>query len=393
MATGILHSGTGAWTLTTPANTTLAIDDIANPLGPFGDPVPVGDFVQFPTVRLVITLASDGTSTTQIVGDDSSHFPGVPDSIGYTSNMQLVVVNDTGHALSGLTLSLANLNPTLPHNGGSSVVHWGEADYDANYAYFTQVQPVAGENVAMYDPNGNPTTPTGPAPSTLVLTGNIAAGATVESDSVVHNTELSVPNNDFDVSVTDTPAAGSPGLTVFDTSTNQSTPGIALPYTGPVAGLTEEYINLTSDNINITATTPNWFLHSGTGEDAIQVTSGNNVLDGGTGSNFLVGGSGQDQFYVDDRGATTDIWSTVAGFHSGDSATVWGVTPQDFGLNWVDGQGATGFTGLTLHATAAGKPTASLTLTGYTTADLNNGRLGVTFGTVDSNTYMNVRAA
>lgn len=393
MASGLLHSGTGVWTITTSADTTLAINDIPNPLGPFGDPVPLADFVQFPTVKLVITMASDGTSTTQFVGDASSHFPGVPDSIGYTSNMQIVVVNDTGHALAGLTLSLANLDPTLPHNGGSSVVHWGEADYDANYAYFTQVQPVAGESVALSDPNGNPTTATGPAPSTMVLTGNIAAGATVESDAVVHNTELSVANNDFNLSVTDTPAPGSPGLTVFDTSTNQFVPAIALPYTGPVSGVTEEYINLTSDNINITATTPNWFLHSGSGEDAIQVSSGTNVLDGGTGSNFLVGGTGQDQFYVDDRGATKDIWSTVAGFHSGDSATVWGVTPQDFSLNWVDGQGATGFTGVTLHATAADKPIASLTLSGFTTADLNNGRLNVSFGTVDGNTYMNVRAA
>lgn len=46
-----------------------------------------------------------------------------------------------------------------------------------------------------------------------------------------------------------------------------------------------------------------------------------------------------------------------------------------------NGQGAAGFTGLTLHATAAGKPTASLTLAGYTQADLNNGRLSALFGT------------
>jgi hypothetical protein len=56
------------------------------------------------------------------------------------------------------------------------------------------------------------------------------------------------------------------------------------------------------------------------------------------------------------------------------------VTPQDFGLDWADGQGAAGYTGLTSHATAAGKPTASLTLAGYTKADLNNGRFSVLFG-------------
>ena len=107
---------------------------------------------------------------------------------------------------------------------------------------------------------------------------------------------------------------------------------------------------------------------------------GTNVLDGSTGSNFLVGGSGTDTFFVDDRGPSADIWSTVVGFHSGDSATVWGVTPDDFKSFWVDNQGAGGYTGLTLHATADGKPTASLTLAGFTTNDMNDARLSISFG-------------
>ncbi len=60
---------------------------------------------------------------------------------------------------------------------------------------------------------------------------------------------------------------------------------------------------------------------------------------------------------------------------------MWGVTAQDFSLNWVDNQGASGYTGLTLHATASGKPTASLSIAGFTSADLSNGRLSVSFGT------------
>jgi Ca2+-binding RTX toxin-like protein len=108
--------------------------------------------------------------------------------------------------------------------------------------------------------------------------------------------------------------------------------------------------------------------------------NGNNVLDGSTGSNFLVGGTGNDTFFVDDRAAPADIWSTVAKFHSGDAATVFGVTQAGFNLSWVDGQGAAGFTGLTLVATAAGKPIASLTLAGFSSADLTNGRLAVSFG-------------
>jgi serralysin len=105
------------------------------------------------------------------------------------------------------------------------------------------------------------------------------------------------------------------------------------------------------------------------------------VLDGGIGSNFLTGGSGTDTFFVDDRGASAPIWSTIAGFHTGDAATVWGVTLSGFSLNWTDGEGASGYTGLTLHAAASGQPTASLTLVGFSQSDISSGKLSATFGT------------
>ena len=118
-------------------------------------------------------------------------------------------------------------------------------------------------------------------------------------------------------------------------------------YTGPVEGLDHQYINLSPDNLNITALVPNSFIHSGAGEDAIDVShvNGNNVLDGSTGSNFLVGGTGTDVFFVDDRVAAADIWSTVANFHSGDAVTLYGITQNGFSLNWSDNQGAAGLYG------------------------------------------------
>jgi hypothetical protein len=181
------------------------------------------------------------------------------------------------------------------------------------------------------------------------------------------------------------PFANLPGgnnFSITDTSTNEIATTAGTPYSGPVVSLRDQLVLITTDNLNITAITPNAFIHSGSGEDALNVSqaNGSNVLDGSTGSNFLTGGGGTDTFFVDDRGPTADIWSTVVNFHAGDAATIWGVTPRDFGLAWADGQGATGFTGLTLHATAAGQPTASLTLAGYTSADLGSGRLSVSFG-------------
>ncbi|WP_428486956.1 hypothetical protein [Rhodopila sp.] len=177
-------------------------------------------------------------------------------------------------------------------------------------------------------------------------------------------------------------------ISAFSTSSNQAIPVVAQAYTGPVAGLQDQYVNITSSNLNITVTTPNWFLHSGNGDDALAVTSGNNVLDGGGGSNFLTGGTGSDTFFVDGRGATADIWSTVVNFHAGDALTMFGVTPTSFTFDFEDGQGAGGYTGLTLHATAPGSPTFSATFAGLTKADLTNGRLSESSGTeADGSTY------
>jgi Ca2+-binding RTX toxin-like protein len=155
-----------------------------------------------------------------------------------------------------------------------------------------------------------------------------------------------------------------------------------------------EDIDVTTDNLNVTSNVSNVFIHTGSGEDAIDVShaNGNNVLDGSTGSNFLVGGTGEDTFFVDDRSPSAAIWSTVSNFHAGDAATIFGITQSGFDTSWVDGQGATGYTGLTLHVTGGGHPTASLTLAGFSTADLSNGRISTTWGTEADGTPWRTRA-
>ena len=182
---------------------------------------------------------------------------------------------------------------------------------------------------------------------------------------------------------------------VLDTTTNTPSQTNGTPYSGPVAGLQQQLIDTATDNLNVTANVPNVFIHTGSGEDAIDVShaNGNNVLDGSTGSNFLVGGTGDDTFFVDDRSPSADIWSTVSNFHAGDSATIFGITQSGFDASWVNGQGATGFTGLTLHVTAAGHPTASLTLAGFSTADMSDGRISTSFGhEADGTPYLFVHA-
>ena len=70
-------------------------------------------------------------------------------------------------------------------------------------------------------------------------------------------------------------------IAAFDTTTNKSVGVVGQAYAGPVADLQNEYINITSHNLSVATATPNWFIHSGSGEDAIWVSSGTNVLDGG----------------------------------------------------------------------------------------------------------------
>lgn len=189
--------------------------------------------------------------------------------------------------------------------------------------------------------------------------------------------------------------AGSSDILVHDTTTDSRVAASGTSYSGPVAGLSSQYINLSPDGLAIAVATDGWFIHSGAGDDAIAAHGGTNVLDGGGGSNFLTGGSGPDTFFVDQRGATGDIWSTIVGFAAGDGATLWGINPHDFRLDWRNDEGAAGYTGLTLHASAGGMPTTSLTLAGYSALDLAARNLRIVFGTdsASGSDYMHIGGA
>lgn len=173
-------------------------------------------------------------------------------------------------------------------------------------------------------------------------------------------------------------------IVVINTATGQRVAVDPAFYEGPVAGLDKEIIHITPDNLNVTVGGDNWFIRTGSGTDALAAYGGRNVLDGGTGSNFLSGAWGEDTFFLDARGATEDIWSTVVGFGGGDSVTVWGASSRDGTISWIDDLGAAGFKGLTMQATGPGKPNALVTLAGYSKADMDSGRLQVTFGSSEA---------
>ena len=149
-----------------------------------------------------------------------------------------------------------------------------------------------------------------------------------------------------------------------------------------MAGLEKEFTLITPDNLNITASVPNVFIHTGSGMDGINVSqaNGNNILDGFTGSNFLIGGTGNDTFYMDNRNPSSPVFSTIVNFHAGDNATVWGVNATDFTMLKLDDQGAVGAKGLDLLFAAPGHTNTSFVMAGYTSAVLTNGRLSLSYG-------------
>jgi hypothetical protein len=162
-----------------------------------------------------------------------------------------------------------------------------------------------------------------------------------------------------------------------------TTPQTGQAYSGPVTYLSSEYIQITTDSLNIGSSTPNAYIVTGSGNDAIDVSKGggNNVISAGTGNNFLTGGSGNDTFFLDDRTPGQAIWDTVNGFHAGDAVTIWGMTPAEL-FTLSDNNGAAGYTGLTLQTQAqVGGPVATLTLAGSSQSDLASGKLSMVYGT------------
>jgi hypothetical protein len=67
--------------------------------------------------------------------------------------------------------------------------------------------------------------------------------------------------------------------------------------------------------------------------------------------------------------------STIANFHAGDNLTIWGVNLSDFTETLINNAGASGYTGVAIAFSAPGKPTQSVVLAGYSSADFTNGRL------------------
>lgn len=304
----------------------------------------------------------------------------VPPLISGTSGDQTVAPGNAIVPFNGVTISDNNVNPldsaTLTVSGGGTLSGVGLIAGAPGVYTIAATSPAALTSILGKLTFSAPPL-AGQASNTSTIKLDIVDGQQIASDSKTTIKEAVV--------VTPQPPIGSGtgnNFSIADQTTGQQYFRGGEKYSGPVPGIDQQLILLSPNNLNISATVPNTFIHSGAGVDAIDVSrvNGNNTLDGSTGSNFLVGGTGLDTFFLDDRNPTSDVFSTVVNFHAGDNITIFGVNPTDFKVVTQDNQGAVNAKGLTYTFTAAGRPNASIVIAGFSSADLANGRLTTGYG-------------
>ena len=313
----------------------------------------------------------DTTTSVMIIGT-----PGTPPQIAGTVAGQTVASGNTINPFSTVSISDSagaqdTVKITLTGGDANGKLSGNGISETAPGVYTLAAAPPSTLNGEV---DGLVFTPTAlPAGTPTVTTG-------MQID--VTNTTNKLTGTDAKTTVIEQNAAPVTGnFLIGNQTTGQQSAQAGDPYTGPVAGIQQEIILITNDNLNIKAQIPNVFIHTGSGNDAIDVSgvNGNNILDGFTGTNFLTGGLGLDTFFVDDRNATADIFSTIKNFHTGDNATVWGITKTN--VNIATGNDVLpSAPGLDFAFTATGKPSANLNIPGFSTADLTNGKLTVSFG-------------
>jgi Ca2+-binding RTX toxin-like protein len=170
------------------------------------------------------------------------------------------------------------------------------------------------------------------------------------------------------------------------------TPGA--PYPGPIAGIQNEYININTTNLDITAITPNAFIQTGSGNDTLQAYFGRNVLDAGGGSNVMIGGiGGTDTFIANiSEAGSNSLTDLIKDFHINDDVVIQGLSPSTFSISTSTSVGAFGQQ-LEIDAVPnGGGPTSSISIAGYSANDIG-GKLSISFSQDPSgNPFMLVHA-
>jgi hypothetical protein len=162
----------------------------------------------------------------------------------------------------------------------------------------------------------------------------------------------------------------------FDATVSVSGDVTGDAFKGTTPNIVGQFFDLTPDNMLIKAK-PNFLIASATGNDTLVATGGRNILFGDSGTDTYIGGTAastnaagaavpsQDTFIGSVPDGKTDM--TIFNFHTADDAVLKGVDATNFALSFADS--ALGLV-LTASPTTAGHNGATLTLAGFSTADI-----------------------
>jgi Ca2+-binding RTX toxin-like protein len=180
-----------------------------------------------------------------------------------------------------------------------------------------------------------------------------------------------------------------PNFTVEDRTTGTTSNTDGTPNTVSISNLggqplTNQYVNLTTDNLTVTSLVPNTYIKTGSGNDIIFLSgNGGNIADGGSGSNTIYGGSGNDGFEILGQTAVSNVFDVINNLQPGDVMTVYGVVPRSFNSTYNPSVGLDLF-----NKNAAGYD-LTVRIAGYDPA--TSSPIHTAFGTtVLGETYMNI---
>jgi serralysin len=143
-------------------------------------------------------------------------------------------------------------------------------------------------------------------------------------------------------------------------------------YSGAVSGIQWQYLAQIGTDANVVVgSTGNDFMNLLGGDDAAVGGAGDDILDGGRGSNFLTGGDGTDTFFLDGRGSSSLIWSTITDWDNTEKLSVWGWGSSST-ISWEENQGASGYEGATFSIDLDGNGTTDMkcTFTGFSVSQI-----------------------
>jgi hypothetical protein len=319
---------------------------------------------------------TDAATIAQLTSIDTANGSGTLTYTSVTDTIANLYANVGSYVVSGTNVTvtdaatIAQLTSIDAANGSGTLTYTSVTDTAANITGYTGL--LINKNITV---TGTATVSQLHALEAMAGTGAL----TVAIADTTANIATALLNR------TDSAYLGS-GYTLTDSATVTTVNGAPTSfsaYTGPVAGITKQYI-ATSNGLNTISGDNNGdFIKGGTGTDAIAGGAGTDIIDGGTGSNFLSGGNGWDRFFVDLRGSGT-TWSTITDYYINNTNS--GVaneqvsifTPESFDvskakLTWVDNAGAAGYTGATLNISLNGNSNidASVTFSSKSSTDMS----------------------